>query len=782
MKDTTASTETAGLVEDTPASAGPANRLGDRQPRVLIVDDSLTVRMDLRQIFKAGEFDVTLCATLAAARAALARQTPALVVLDVLLPDGDGIDLLREIKSTLAPALPVMLLSTEAEVGDRVRGLKTGADDYVGKPYDVTYILARARELIGGAAGRPKSAVPGLLLIDDSATSRQQFRSILETAGYRVVTAQSGEEGLRTAFAIRPDAILVDRVLPGGIDGDTVIRRLKQDVTLRNTPCLLLTASAEEGEEPRILDAGADAYLGKDVDAAVFLARVAALLRAGSPAPVVDAPASSLLGAKKILAVDDSITYLNELSAELRQEGYDVVQALSGEEALELLEVQTVDCILLDVRMPGLSGNETCRIIRQRPAARGIPLLMLTATEGHAAFIEGIDAGADDYISKSGDFTVLKARLRAQLRKKQFEDEYGAIREELLRKDIEAAEARADREISLARAALVDELEKKNLELEAFTYAVSHDLRSPLRTIRGFSQALLDDFAGQLPAGAAGQLDRIQAAAVRMGHLIDALLELARTSRADLRRQTIDLSQLANTVAAELAESSPGRKVECSVESGLAGEADPALMRVVFNNLLGNAWKFTARTAQPKVAVGALQRAGQTVYFVRDNGAGFDSASARKLFQPFQRLHPATEFPGAGIGLSTVRRIIGRHRGEIWAESRVGQGATFLFTLSSPAPSTGEDRAGSARGCGCGGAGSHPGTPAALRLGRWIGRPIGAMRGYRLGVGSFIQKLVDFARFRTTVQQPGYYWLVVNQPPREWFGHQEAQHAMLSRY
>ena len=706
MENTTASPGIAGLVEDTPASAGPANQFADRKPHVLIVDDSLTVRMDLRRIFEAGEFEVTLCATLASARAALARQTPALVVLDVLLPDGDGIDWLRQIKSTLAPALPVMLLSTEAEVGDRVRGWQTGADDYVGKPYDGAYILARARELTGAAARRPKSAAPGLLLIDDSVTSRQQFRSILETAGYRVVTAESGEEGLRTAFAIRPDAILVDWVLPGGIDGITVIRRLKQDVTLRNTPCLLLTASTEEGEERRILDAGADAYLSKEVDAAVFLARVAALLRTGSAAHVVDPSASptpsGLPVARKILAVDDSITYLNELSAQLRQEGYDVVQALSGEEALELLEGQTVDCILLDVRMPGLSGNETCRLIRQRPAARGIPLLMLTAAEGHEAFIEGINAGADDYIGKSGDFTVLKARLRAQLRRKQFEDEYRAIREELLRKDIEAAEARADREIALARAALVDELEKKNRELEAFTYAVSHDLRSPLRTIRGFSQALLDDCAGQLPAGAAGHLGRIQAAAVRMGHLIDALLELARTTSADLRRQTIDLSQLANAVAAELAESSPGRQVDCSVESGLAGDADPALMRVVFNNLLGNAWKFTARTAQPKVAVGALQRAGQTAYFVRDNGAGFDSASARKLFQPFQRLHPATEFPGAGIGLSTVRRIIGRHHGEIWAESQVGQGATFLFTLSAPAPSTGEDSAGSACGSGCG--------------------------------------------------------------------------------
>ncbi|MBZ5617403.1 MAG: response regulator [Acidobacteriia bacterium] len=675
------------------AGGDAANGLGAQKPRVLIVDDSLTVRMDLRQTFESAEFDVTLCETLAAARAALAGQAPSLVVLDVLLPDGDGIDLLREIKSTLAPALPVMLLSTEAEVGDRVRGLKTGADDYVGKPYDATYVLARAQELIGAATYSPKPAAPRLLLIDDSATSRQQFQSILETAGYSVVTAESGEEGLRTAFASRPDAIIVDRVLPGGIDGDTVIRRLKQDVTLRNTPCLLLTASTEEGEERRALDAGADAYLSKEVDVEVFLARMVALMRSGSPAPAMDPPVSSLLGAKKILAVDDSLTYLNELSAELRQEGYDVIQALSGNQALDLLEVQPVDGILLDVRMPGLSGNDTCRAIKQRPAMRGIPLLMLTAADGPDALIEGINSGADDYISKSGDFTVLKARLRAQLRRKQFEDEYRLIREELLRKELETAQARADQEIAEARAAMVDELESKNRELEAFAYAVSHDLRSPLRTIRGFSQAVLDDFAGNLPAGVAEHLGRVQAGAARMGKLIDALLELSRSTRADLRRQPIDLSQLAHTVAAELAECSPDHKVDFQVEEGLTAQADPALMRVVFNNLLGNAWKFTSKTAQPRVEVGALERAGQAVYFVRDNGVGFDSASARKLFQAFERLHPATEFPGAGIGLATVRRIIERHRGQVWAESAVRQGATFFFTLdAASSPKNSQER------------------------------------------------------------------------------------------
>ena len=653
------------------------------KPAILIVDDSLTVRMDLRDTLESAGFPTMVCEALAPARAALAERPFALVILDVILPDGDGIDFLREIKAMPPPAIPVMLLSTEAEVRDRARGLKTGADDYVGKPYDRNYILARARQLMG--AGERTAGTPGrrILLIDDSATFRHEFRSVLEAAGYRVDTAETGEEGLSTAFALRPDAIIVDCALPGAMDGPAVIRRLKEDVTLRNTPSLLLTDSTGSGEELRALDAGADAYLTKQLDVKIILARIAAILRSGRPLPVLDASPSSLLGAKRILAVDDSMTFLNEISAELRQEGYDVVQAGSGKEALELLEVQPVDCILLDVRMPGLSGNETCQIIRQRPALRNTPVLMLTGMEGPEAVIEGINSGADDYVSKSGDFAVLKARVRAQLRRKQSEDEYQGIREELLRKELETAQARAAQEIAEARAAMVDGLEKKNRELEAFTYSVSHDLRAPLRTIRGFTKALVDDFGAQLPPGAQDQLDRVQRAALRMSKLIDALLELSRTGRADLNREAFDLSGLARSVAAELAEAGNGHQVECSVEDGIAARGDAALIRVVFDNLLGNAWKFTGKTASARIEVGALNRPGGPVYFVRDNGVGFDSTRAKRLFEPFERLHSATEFPGAGIGLATVRRIVERHRGKVWAESAVGQGATFFFTLDA---------------------------------------------------------------------------------------------------
>ena len=651
-------------------------------PGILIVDDSLTVRMDLQEAFESAGFTTTLCETVSAAREAMARSAFSLIVLDVLLPDGDGVDLLREIKTAPATAtIPVMLLTTEAEVRDRMRGLQTGADDYVGKPYETAYVIGRARQLVGRAEHELTNSTATLLVIDDSATFRESLTSVLKAVGYAVATAETGEEGLRTAVALRPQAIIVDGTLPGGIDGATVIRRLKQDVALRHTPCLLLTASEEREDELRALEAGADGYLRKEADANVLLARITAALRSASTPSMAVSHSSSLLGPKRILAVDDSLTYLNEVSDELRAEGYDVILARSGQEAIELLEIQPVDCILLDVLMPGLSGHDTCRRIKGTSAWKEIPLLMLTSLDERQAMVEGINAGADDYIPKSGDFEVLRARLRSQLRRKQYEDENRRVRQELLNKEIEATHAKAAQEIAEARAALTMELERKNKELEAFSYSVSHDLRAPLRSINGFSQLLLEQHAGQLTPKAHDYLGRIHVSGVRMGQLIDDLLELSRVSRTELHRQRVDLSELARKVAAELSKREPQHEVAFSVEDGLVIEADARLMRVALDNLLGNAWKFTAKTPQARIEVGSLPGQEVPTYFVRDNGAGFDMTYVHKLFGAFQRLHAEADFPGTGIGLATVYRIIDRHAGRVWAEAAIGQGAAFFFTL-----------------------------------------------------------------------------------------------------
>jgi len=225
------------------------------------------------------------------------------------------------------------------------------------------------------------------------------------------------------------------------------------------------------------------------------------------------------------------------------------------------------------------------------------------------------------------------------------------------------------------------ELETANKELETFSYSVSHDLRAPLRGIEGFSQALQEDYEQQLDSTARDYLRRIRDATHRMGKLIDDLLNLARVTRAEIHRESIDLSRLANEVVQELQANEPQRAVALKIAEGLATDGDARLVRVALQNLIGNAWKFTSKRERAEIEFGEKTANGNRTYFVRDNGAGFDPSYASRLFGPFQRLHAANEFPGTGIGLATVQRIVHRHGGAVWAEGFVNRGATIYFTL-----------------------------------------------------------------------------------------------------
>jgi light-regulated signal transduction histidine kinase (bacteriophytochrome) len=236
--------------------------------------------------------------------------------------------------------------------------------------------------------------------------------------------------------------------------------------------------------------------------------------------------------------------------------------------------------------------------------------------------------------------------------------------------------------------ALVEALELANRELEALSHSVAHDLRAPLRGMNGFAQLLLDRYADKLDADGQDFLREILLNARKMADLIDGLLSLARVSRGELKPVNTDLSAIAREVSVRLRASEPLRTVEVVVQDALRADVDLRLARAVLENLIGNAWKFTTKGPAARIEFGAVDKNGASAFFVRDNGAGFDMAYANKLFVPFQRLHTVDEFPGTGIGLAAVHRIVSRHRGRIWAEGAVGGGATFYFTLPTRALGT----------------------------------------------------------------------------------------------
>jgi signal transduction histidine kinase len=232
------------------------------------------------------------------------------------------------------------------------------------------------------------------------------------------------------------------------------------------------------------------------------------------------------------------------------------------------------------------------------------------------------------------------------------------------------------------------QLEAANKELESFAYSVSHDLRAPLRSIEGFSQALLEDYRDRLDEAGRDHLERVRAASQRMASLIDDLLSLSRFSRGDLHRVEVDLAALARRIVSDLRKEQPGRDVELKVPRTMEARADASLMYAVLDNLLRNAWKFTERRTHARIEVLSSLQGDLPCYCVRDNGVGFDMAYAGKLFGAFQRLHSASDFPGTGIGLATVQRIVHRHGGRVWAQAVLGEGATFCFTLGD-APRSG---------------------------------------------------------------------------------------------
>jgi signal transduction histidine kinase len=371
-----------------------------------------------------------------------------------------------------------------------------------------------------------------------------------------------------------------------------------------------------------------------------------------TPAPPVATDLHSGSGVRRarILWADDNAD-MRDYVRRLLDDKYEVTTVADGFTALSLAQEDPPDLILGDVMMPGLDGLAMVRELRNHARTRAIPVILLSARARQESAIEGLQAGADDYIAKPFSAKELLARVETHL------------------------------EIARVRGEWAKALEQANKELEAFSYSVSHDLRAPLRHIDWFSKTVLEKHGENLGEDGRRSMERIRANSQKMSGLIDDLLELSRITTGPLRRRSINITDLARNISAELKEKDPFRHVVIDIADNLAVRGDAHLIPIALTNLLENAWKFTSKRSDAIIAIGQLHLENETAFFVQDNGAGFDMVNATRLFVPFRRLHPASEFEGTGIGLATVQRIILRHGGRIWANSVRGQGTTFFFTL-----------------------------------------------------------------------------------------------------
>jgi signal transduction histidine kinase/DNA-binding response OmpR family regulator len=570
-----------------------------------------------------------------------------------------------------------------------------------------------------------------ILVVEDSRTQAEQLRGLLEGQGYRVTVASNGREALAAIGERRPRLVISDVVMPE-MDGYTLCQHIKGDESLRSTPVLLVTSLSSPHDIIRGLECGADNFLRKPYDEEHLLSRVGAILanqrlRASQKARIgvevslrgqthfITAERQQILDLL-ISTYEDAVHLNEELQSKqkelLRSEQflrglYRIADGLNRCTSEEMAATQALEHAL---ELPGVGA---CWLFLRNGTGirtvlgRNLPpsLQGPGALEGDCwckrALLSGELRDATNIHEcerlKQGGGETLGLRYHASVPLKVGDRTLGVLNlvgseRGLFEPDdlVTLSGVGSQVAVALERARLLESLVERtaqlaaaNKELEAFSYSVSHDLRAPLRAIDGFGEALQEECGSRLDPQGQRYLESIRRAAGRMRQLIDDLLDLARVARAEIRHDEVDLSALASAVAAQLQAAQPERQVDFVIAPGLHAYGDPRLLRLVFENLLGNAWKYTRKHPAARIEFGVVERAGSPVYLVRDDGAGFDMKYADKLFGAFQRLHTSTEFEGTGVGLATVQRIIHRHGGRIWAEAVIEKGATFWFTLGA---------------------------------------------------------------------------------------------------
>jgi len=378
----------------------------------------------------------------------------------------------------------------------------------------------------------------------------------------------------------------------------------------------------------------------------------------------------------RLLILDDEATHVRALCDTLEAEGFITVGFTEATRALSAMREQSFDLVLTDLTMPGMDGIEFLQAAREIDT--NVVGIVMTGHGTIDSAVAAMKAGALDYILKPFTLRMILPVLNRALTVRSLRTENVQLRqaEETIR--------RMNTNLERCVQERTRELIEANRELEAFSHSVSHDLRAPLRALDGFTAILADQYSDRLDERGRGYVQRVVDAVERMRNLIEDLLRLSHVTGTELNRRELDLSQMVRSILDELRAQDPERQVTVRVAEGVRANADHRLLRIALENILGNAWKFTRNTAQASIEFGVEEPKDGATYFIRDNGAGFNPDYGDRLFVPFRRLHSAAEFPGTGIGLSIVQRIMRRHGGRISASGSVGQGASFHFSLGVP--------------------------------------------------------------------------------------------------